>query len=138
MTITLTAPTNFFREDWYDVIVGQLHAGQSMLGELLVFTVSSRTPVDTGALQADVSWENGSGDEIGTVYSAQTEQLAEWGRVYELYQEGALLGLSTYTNSPHEMYAKVLTDDVPAIEDWGNQWLQRGADLMTTGAEVWQ
>lgn len=139
LKLEITAPAGFFEMDWWAETKHMLHEGAEMLGELLQFTVSSRTPVDTGALLADVSFDASyppDSNNLVRVYSDTTEQVAEWDRVYMLYQEGGLLGLETYTNAPHEMYGKILTDDIPAIEEWGNQWLQWGMDRIAAAPQV--
>lgn len=134
--ITFTYPGHFFEQDWWAAAAGKLHEGSDELGQLEQFNVSGRTPVDTGALLADIQYiafPNVSEPRLATIFADTTEQLAEWGRVYDLYQEGGLLGLSTYTNAPHEMFGKMFTDDISAIEEWGTKWLQGGMDTLAAG-----
>lgn len=133
--IELQAPPGFLERNWANTFEHWLHEGADELGKLEQFNVMSRTPVLTGALQSDVSYKVGNGNDslIVEVYSDTTEQLAEWDRVYMLYQEGGALGLSTYTNGPHEMYARILTDDVDAIRTWGEFYLQVAADKIRIG-----
>lgn len=138
-SITLTAPggEGWFGQDWRKTIFEELFRATDELGQLEQYNVSARTPVDTGALLADVQYTAyHEGKTLVDVYADDEEQLAEWGRVYALYQEGGALGLSTYTNAPHEMFAKVLTDDIPAIEKWGNDALQKGVDRLGNGSGV--
>ena len=136
--VELTAPKGFMEADWEKVLVGRLHDGSDELGQLILYKVSSRTPVDTGALLADeyyVAHPNPDDKVLAEVLEGTEEQLAEWGRVYDVYQEGGALGLATYTNAPHEMFGRVLTDDIPDIETWGVKWLQGGLDAIAEGDE---
>jgi hypothetical protein len=138
-SITLTAPggESWFGQDWHKTIIEELFRATDELGRLEQYNVSARTPVDTGALLADVQYTAySSGTTLVDVFADDEEQLAEYNRVYALYQEGGALGLSTYTNAPREMFAKVLTDDIPAIEKWGNDALQKGLDRLGSGSGV--
>ena len=54
--------------------------------------------------------------------------------MYAQYQEGGALGLSTYTNPPREMVASAVTEDIPAIEAWGNQALADWAAIIVGGS----
>lgn len=133
-SITLTIPGHFFEQDWYETAVSNLFKGTDELGQLEQFNVSARTPTDTGALLADISYEAySSGDEFAFIFANTAEQMAEWGREYDVYQEGGLLGLATYTNDPHQMFGHMFDDDIPAIEEWGNKWLQGGMDVLAAG-----
>ena len=130
-TMTLTAPAGFFDTDWKTVLAGRLHDGSDELGQLLLYKVSSRTPVDTGALLSDeyyVAHPAHDDPIIAEVLAGTENQMEQWGREYDVYQEGGALGLQTYTNAPHEMFGKVLTDDIPDIETWGVKWLQGSLD----------
>ena len=101
-----------------------LRADADTLTELEVFNITARTPVLTGALASDLTGDtNPSSDVLSYVYFDDTNQLDEYDRVYVQYQEGGVLGLSTYTNPPREMVASSVIDDIPAIEAWGNQVL---------------
>jgi hypothetical protein len=136
MTVEIEAPNNFFAQNYYKTLITRLYEATEYLGTMEQFNVSERTPVDTGALMADVSFEanhDPSSPLLAFIYSNTTEQQAQWGRIYEAYQEGGALGLATYTNDPHEMYAKILTDDIPAIEQWGADALQGGLDELAKG-----
>jgi hypothetical protein len=97
----------------------RLHAGE--LADLEFYNISARTPVRTGALLSDLQEQaNVSGSILAYVFYGTSNQLDEWNRVYVQYQEGGLLGAPTYTNGPHMMVFRALTEDIPAIEEWGN------------------
>lgn len=139
--VEITAPGNFWEQNWHETLVKKLYEGTEYLGQMEQYNVTERTPLLTGALQYDVSFEANHDPNkklLAFIYSAQTEQEAQWGRIYELYQEGGALGLSTYTNGPHEMYAKIMTDDIPAIEQWGHDALQGGLDELARGEGLLQ
>jgi hypothetical protein len=136
-SITLTAPggESWFGQDWHKTIIEELFRATDELGRLEQYNVSARTPVDTGALLADVQYTAySSGTTLVDVFADDEEQLAEYNRVYALYQEGGALGLSTYTNAPREMFAKVLTDDIPQSKSGAMTRFRRG--LTASGAEV--
>jgi hypothetical protein len=112
-----------------------LRAAADQLTELEVFNISARTPVRTGALLADVTGEtNVTSDILSYVYFDTANQLDEYNRVYVQYQEGGILGASTYTNPPRLMVASAVTDDIPDIEQWGNQALTDWAAVLLGGA----
>lgn len=136
--VSLTAPAGFFDRSWADLFAESLYLGADELGQLEQYNVMARTPVLTGALQSDVSYKVGpkSDNVIVEVYSDTTNQLDEWGRVYMLYQEGGALGLETYTNDPHEMYARILTDDLDQIVAWGEGRLNLAAVAVATGKGI--
>jgi hypothetical protein len=105
--------------------------------------IEDRTPVDTGALKEDETYEvNRGGNELVHWYVGDAYQLAENKRVYSAYQEGPPLGLSTYTNDPHQMYFKVTTDDLPLITDWAQRMVEQAAEQMAemaeAGATTWE
>lgn len=121
-------------QDLYGTIKQQLHTHAPELKENEVTLIMSRTPVLTGALQSDVEGKTySSGNDLVFLYSNEENQIIEWNRVYALYQEGGDLGLSTYTNAPHEMFGQVLTTDMPLIQEWGNQAAQEAVDLCASG-----
>ena len=101
-----------------------LRAAADDLTQLEVFNITARTPIRTGALAQDLTGQtNPSADILSYVYFDTENQLDEYDRVYVQYQEGGVLGLATYTNPPRLMVASSVTDDIPAIEAWGNQAL---------------
>lgn len=130
MGVEISVPQEWFQQDWYAKVELGLMDGRDELGQIEQFNVSKRTPVDTGALLSDVSYEIGPGSTLAYIYADDTNQLDEWNRYYAVYQEGGLLGLSTYTNAPHEMFAQIMTTDIPAIEEWGEKWAQVGLDRL--------
>ena len=112
------------------------------LAATLQSTVEDRTPVRTGALKEDVLSRSYTGAVSGTrsvklvdVYSGEEWQLGEWKRVYVAYQEGGILGLPTYTNAPHEMYARIATDDTALIQAWGERAVQGAVDALSNAGE---
>lgn len=135
--VEITVPGNFATQNWEATVREELHNGADELGQLLLYKVSSRTPVDTGALLSDEQYTAyASGDNLVFVFAGDENQMSEWGRFYALYQEGGDLGLETYTNDPHEMFGKILTDDIPDIEMWGNKWLNEACNRLAAGAGV--
>lgn len=138
-SVTLTAPGNFFGQNWYNTLISRLYGSTEYLGQMEQFNVSSRTPVDTGALLAGISYEAGHnpGNELlAFIYADESTQEEQWGRVYDVYQEGGDLGLATYTNAPHLMFASILDVDIPAIEIWGTDALQGALDALAVGGGV--
>lgn len=134
--IELTVPAGFFSQNWQSTFEDALFEGADELGQIEQFNVMSRTPILTGALISDVSYKVGSkfSGVIVNVYSGQTNQVEEYNRVYDIYQEGGALGAGSNNGSGNnEMYGRIVTDDVPAIEAWGAKWLQLAADRIATG-----
>lgn len=131
--ITLTVPGHFLNQDFEQTVIQELHAGSDELGAMELFNISARTPIDTGALLSDEFYKVGSGNVLVTLGVNTENQLAEWGRIYAPYQEGGELGLSTYTNPPHEMFARVLTDDLDQIGEWGVRQCQMAMDRCAAG-----
>jgi hypothetical protein len=85
----------------------QMHMDADNLGKGLVALVDILTPVLTGALLMDMSYDIGAiwgPDDIVFAYAESVAQEAYWNRVYVAYQEGGQLGLPTYTNDPHQMF----------------------------------
>jgi hypothetical protein len=109
------------RQDLASMLTKNLHKASPLLGAALRVRVVDRTPTSTGALQEDASYTaytNANSDTIVRLYFGEDNQLEAWKRVYWLYQEGGTLGLPTYTNEPHEMLARVGTDDIDVVEGW--------------------
>lgn len=84
----------------------QFHADAADLGKTIQGFVDNMTPIRTGALVMDITYEEfGTGNkDIVRVYAENIEQQAYWNRIYVQYQEGGPLGQHTYTNNPHEMF----------------------------------
>jgi hypothetical protein len=104
-------------------VLGQLHEHAEDIAKQVLARIEDRTPVDTGALKEDETYELANGGPakatpIVTWYVGSEYQEAEWSREYAAYQEGPPLGESTYTNGPHQMFFSVSTDDMPLIETW--------------------
>jgi hypothetical protein len=110
-------------------ILGQLHAAAGEIATEILHRIEDRTPVLTGALKEDETYTLAGtgpgytpvGSPLVSWYLESEYQDAEWHRYYGPYQEGGALGLSTYTNGPHEMFARVATDDLPLIEEWAKK-----------------
>jgi hypothetical protein len=135
--VELTVPGNFPTQDMEATVREELHNGADELGQLLLYNVSARTSVDTGALLADEQYTAyTTGDNLVYVFAGVENQLDQWGRIYALYQEGADLGLETYTNAPHEMFGKILTDDIPDVEAWGQRCLTVAMGRLAAGTGV--
>jgi hypothetical protein len=101
----------------------RLHAGE--LADLEFYNISARTPVRTGALLSDLQEQaNVSNSILAYIFFGTSNQLDEWDRVYVQYQEGPPLGASTYTNPARQMVTLSVTEDIPAIEAWGNGVLE--------------
>lgn len=113
-------------------VIKAWHEDSETLAALEVTNVKARTPVDTGALQASVDATNntGSGPVLAEVFFNEDNQLSAWDRVYAQYQEGPPLGLSTYTNDPHQMLYAAQSEDAPAIVAWAVMSGQRALDQL--------
>lgn len=115
------------------IIRKSVHDGTPELARDEVEVVISRTPLLTGALRDDVEGDGNTdpdSDELAYIRSGTNNQLAEWNRVYVQYQEGPDLGVSTFTNAPHQMYAQVGSTDIPALEEWASSRLSIAATEM--------
>ena len=127
-------PAGLLTDDLAGEMEDALRAEADTLTQLEVFNISARTPVRTGALLSDITGEdNPSTDILSYVYFDDTNQLDEYDRVYVQYQEGGILGMATYTNPPRLMVASAVTEDIPAIEIWGNQALADWAAVLIGG-----
>jgi hypothetical protein len=85
----------------------QMHDGAPALGEDLSLMVKMVTPVLSGSLLMDISFDTSEiygPDDIVLVYAESTEQQAYWNRIYVPYVEGDPLGLPTYTNDPRLIF----------------------------------
>jgi hypothetical protein len=139
VSFTYFAPA-IFMQNVGKTIDYQLHLAAPLLGYSLVDTIVERTMIDTGALQSSITFDDFTSDldnpELLFLYANEAEQIAQWGRVYVKYQEGGALGMPTYTNAPREMFAKVLTDDLEIIADWGIATCQSALDMCVAGKGV--
>jgi hypothetical protein len=136
--VEIVAPNGdyFFYQKWHETLIKNLYASTEYLGAMEQFNVAARTPVLTGALQASISYDSNHDENnelLAFIYADEGEQEAQWGRVYDVYQEGGALGLATYTNPPREMFAHMFDDDIPAIEKWGMDACQEGLDELARG-----
>lgn len=114
-----------------------LHNHAQDLIDLEVPLIRARSPYLTGALRDDIKGlPYTTGDDIALLYADNAAQLAQWGKVYAPYQEGPPLGLSTWTNPPHQMFASVLTEDIPVIEQWAVEAAQEALDQCTQGIGI--
>lgn len=100
----------------------QLHNDAGLLGGVFVTVIQSKTPVWTGALRDDETFEvntDVNGDWLVHVYTDTAEQLAAWNRVYVEYVEGPSLGKWTWTNDPRHMFADTIDyDSKDILESW--------------------
>ena len=114
-------PPGLMTEDLAGEMEDALRLNAGDLADLEAANIGARTPIRTGALVSDIEEQaNVSGTILAYVYFGTTNQLDEWNRVYVQYQEGPPLGNWTYTNGPRNMVALAVTEDIEAIEDWGN------------------
>jgi hypothetical protein len=132
--------SGIFMQDIAATINRELHLSAPLLGYELIDTIVDRTMIDTGALQSSITYQDYISDisdpTLLFLYANDQEQLDQWGRVYVQYQEGGALGMPTYTNAPREMFAKVLTDDLDIIADWGIETCQWALDMCVAGKGV--
>jgi hypothetical protein len=71
------------------------------------------------------------------VYAENIAQEAFWNRVYVQYQEGGLLGTSTYTNDPHEMFFRTAVGDGLALtEAWAEMCVAEAIGFSVAGTGV--
>lgn len=136
---------NFSGMNTWATIDEQLHGHSPELGDVLVPLVQAKTPVLTGALQSDMTYEAypdpedpGMGEEdLVFVYAEGAEQLATWDRIYVQYQEGGPLGLPTYTNPPRLMFLTTAeSDGLEATTEWAMEWIAYANFLCVSGAGV--
>lgn len=113
-----------------------LHDHSDEIATEVLHRIEDRTKVDTGALKEDETYKLGRGEELVTWFVGEDYQIAENKRYYAPYQEGPPLGLSTYTNDPHQMFFKVTTDDLGLIADWAQRVIDDAAEAMSSAAEA--
>lgn len=137
--VEITLPAGADKLDAHQ-LMSALRAASPELAKLLQGRVEDRTPVRTGALKEDIGSKAYTSEVSGSrrvklvdVFCGEEWQLGEWKRVYAAYQEGGVLGLPTYTNGPHEMFARISTDDTALIQAWADKAVQSGLDELTSG-----
>jgi len=134
--ITLTAPGHFLNTDWEETVLEELHAHADELGQMELQSIRGRTNVETGALQADETYDvyaDPQDPNLVFLYTDDANQLDTWNRIYVQYQEGGALGLPTYTNPPHEMFTQVGTTDLLQIEVWCAETLAAAFERIANG-----
>jgi hypothetical protein len=135
----VTAPKDFFNQDIEATLRRALHRRANDLGAMENKLIEDRTPVDQGALLNSETFTtdpNPDDEELVFLFADPQEQIDVHNREYDVYQEGGALGLATYTNAPHEMFAQVETTDLPVIQAWGEAALQEGCDEITAGTGI--
>lgn len=144
-SISITDPLNFAGVDKWATIDEQLHEHSPELGDALVPLVQAKTPILTGALVSDMTYEAypdpedpGAGEEdLVYVFAEGSNQMDTWDRIYVQYQEGGALGLPTYTNPPREMFATTAeTDGFEAAVMWAVEWIDYANMLSLSGAGI--
>ena len=121
----------------------QLHEHSPELGLALRDFVQELTPILTGALISDMSYEaypdpgGGGQTDLVYIYSETLAQEAFWHRVYVAYQEGGPLGLPTYTNAPHEMFWETASGaGLDFTKTWAETYIQVAIDMCIIGIGV--
>lgn len=120
----------------------QLHEGSPELGLALKDFVQELTPILTGALLMDISFEaypdpGGPGSDLVLIYAETIAQEAFWNRIYVQFQEGGPLGEHTYTNDPHEMFFETSRGaGLDFVRIWAEARVQMAVDLCLAGAGV--
>jgi len=122
----------FTKQNFYGTFKRELVGGRDEFGDMLVAMVRQNTPQDTGTLFASIDYQpdEADGDNgIVRVFANSYMQMAQWGRQYDVYQEGGILGMPTYTNAPHEMFYKALmtVDTIVALSE---KLTEKGANLL--------
>lgn len=125
-------------QDIWATIDERLHEHTPELGAGLQDMVRELTPIRTGALIMDISYEaypDPGNDDLVWVYAEDIAQQAYWNRVYVQYQEGGVLGEETYTNDPHEMFFETASGaglDYTTV--WAMVYIYEGIFLCMAGA----
>lgn len=131
--------------DVWGTIDEQLHDHTPQLGESLRMLVRDKTPILTGALFLDMSYEAymnpggyGSGEsDLVWIYAEEVQQQSFWNRIYVQYQEGGALGEHTFTNAPREMFFQTATEDgLAEVIVWADEWVGYANLLCVSGAGV--
>jgi hypothetical protein len=136
----VTTPDNLLQEGWWESVVTSLEEGSQELVDLLVFLVSQKTPVRTGALLSSIEGIPNvahNDPDLAYVYPSEGPQLDEYNRIYAPYVEGGPLGLPSRTiTTPAEMFYGTANENLPEIEAWAQQWVQIGLDRVAAGEGV--
>ena len=123
LSMSVDAP--ILKQDFRKVLAQSMSITSPVLAEQLRALVKGKTRVDTGALSEDI--ESGYNSDIGPMFGVIAEvftgtenQLEWWNRIYVAYQEGGILGKSTYTNPPRLMFYDTMEGDgLLATLTWG-------------------
>lgn len=147
--VELTGPKNFWNQNTGETVLEEIYAASDELGQIEQFNIMARTPVLTGALQSGISYEPMKGPHdsiIVFLYADVQTQLDEYNRVYDLYIEGGSAGFGTANmglglgsnrgNGNREMFGRVFTDDISAIEMWGYDALSNATSRLASGKGV--
>ncbi len=112
-------------------IEDNMHNRANEIGGTLKGMVQEKTPILTGGLLQDITYEVGSGKDIVTIYPDTQGQEAMWGRVYVQYQEGPPMGENTYTNPPRLMFQETAdTDGYAAVVVWATEVVNTTTDQL--------
>lgn len=126
--------------DIWGTIDERLHEHTPELGLGLQDMVRELTPIRTGALIMDISFEaytDPGGDDLVWVYAEDTAQEAFWNRIYVQYQEGGPLGEATYTNDPREMFFETATGaGMEYAQGWALLYINEALMMVGGGAGV--
>lgn len=130
--------------DIWATVDEQLHEYTPELGKILTYLVMQKTPVLTGALQGDMTYEAytspggyGMGSDLVYIYATGDFQQAVWNRIYVWYQEGEPLGAFTITNAPRMFFVNTaLGDGRQAAMAWAQLAVSIALGLCAAGAGV--
>jgi len=113
-------------------LIAALHETAPTIGNTINEAIRNRSPMSTGALISSETFKTpDKGKVVVSFYPEDGPQIDAWGRVYAPYAEGPPIGLSTYTNPPRSMYAKVETEDSPVIQAWAEATLENKLNAVT-------
>ncbi len=139
--ITISSGAVYLNTNWDESIKAPIYENIQILAEAINERIQGRTPVDTGALVSSEKFEINQDTNIPDLinfYADDAEQLAAWGRVYVLYQEGPPLGLSTYTNDPHQMYFLSESEDLSEAQAYLDMTVGDGIRSIVAGEGIQQ
>jgi hypothetical protein len=117
----------------------EIHLNTQELMDIEIDTIRKRMPVDRGGAIADVwgiAYHAVDDRNLALIYSVDQGQQSAWGRTYIDYVEGGVLGRSTWTNAPREVYFQVTTTDIPQVEAWALKYVQQALDRLAAGTGV--
>lgn len=139
--VEILAGTGFLAGcDIWGTIDETLHEHSPELGQDLKLLVQGLTPILSGSLLMDISYEaypDPGNSDLVLVYAEDIAQEAYWNRIYVQYQEGGPLGVHTYTNDPHQMFYDTATGDGLALtETWALTYVTEAEALCMGGAGV--